>query len=69
MGTDKAKVIKGLKSCAVYFDCTKCPYFKLHDGYDTCVRHLMLDTLSVLAVNVEGESNQDEKRLLREVNK
>lgn len=45
---DKDKVTKGLTSCVVDYDCTKCPYFALNDTYDTCVRHLMLDALAVL---------------------
>ena len=55
--TEKEKIVKGLQCCAVLFDCTQCPYFKLHDGYDTCVRHLMLDVLKVISPNPESKNN------------
>lgn len=57
MNPDRAKITKGLQCCAVLFDCTKCPYYKLHDGHDTCVRNLMLDVLKVISPNPEPNSN------------
>lgn len=44
----KEKVTKALECCASEFDCTDCPYRSIHDVYDTCVRNLMLDILSIL---------------------
>ena len=63
MKTDSAKIVKGLKCCAVYGSCLNCPYkgSDEYQGDSNCIIHLMLDTLSVLAVNVDGE-----KRLLEE---
>lgn len=63
----KERITKGLKCCAVEFDCTKCPYYNLHDSYDTCIRQLMLDILQVLSPNAEPKGDIAKDNFLEEL--